>query len=76
MTENISLDTVREHGRIIYDKLRLLTHPLALRFMVDNLPVGKIGHPVTSLLPDVPDNLTPAWPYLRNALSKKEPKEK
>jgi uncharacterized protein (DUF169 family) len=38
---------------------------------VGNLLVGKIGHPVSSLLPDVPENLTPAWPYLRKKLQEK-----
>jgi uncharacterized protein (DUF169 family) len=42
-----------------------------LQETVDNLLVGKIGHPVSSLLPDVPENLTPAWPYLRAKLKEK-----
>ncbi len=42
-----------------------------IRETVDNLFPGFIGQPVSSLLPDVPDNLTPAWPYLRKKLEEK-----
>ena len=38
---------------------------------VDNLLTGKIGQPIAFLLPDVPENLTPAWPYLREKLKEK-----
>jgi len=41
---------------------------------VENLFAGKIGQPVAFLMPDVPDNLTPAWPYLREKMSPDEEK--
>jgi uncharacterized protein (DUF169 family) len=41
MTENNMLDSVREQGRMIYDKLRLLTHPLGVRFIEDLAEIPK-----------------------------------
>jgi hypothetical protein len=38
---------------------------------MENLLVGKIGQPIAFLLPEVPENLTPAWPYLRKKLQEK-----
>jgi hypothetical protein len=42
--------------------------------MVDNLFPAMIKQPIAFLLPDVPDNLTPAWPYLRKKLEEKRKK--
>ena len=42
-----------------------------LQETMENLLVGKIGQPIAFLLPEVPENLTPAWPYLRQKLQEK-----
>lgn len=34
-----------------------------------------VGKPISSLLPEVPEDLTPAWPYLRKKLSEGEEKQ-
>jgi len=41
---------------------------------VDNLFPGKIEQPISFLFPDVPENLTPAWSYLKEKLKEKEDK--
>ena len=42
-----------------------------LQETVDNLLIGMIGQPIAFLLPDVPENLTPAWPFLRDKLQER-----
>ncbi len=46
-----------------------------IKEMVDNLFPAMIKQPIAFLLPDVPDNLTPAWPYLRKKLEEKKKSE-